>query len=141
MYLNLLAADGGGSGGSIASLGLLLLIPVAMYFLMIRPQRRRMREQQSLQSQLEVGDEVITSAGLYGFITEVNDDFVWLEIDDDVQVRMSRAAIQGKVDTSGHGTDAKPAPSSPPAAIPPADAEPSTPNSDSTDTPARDAAE
>ena len=65
-----------------------------MYFLMIRPQRRRMREQAALQSTLGVGDEVVTTSGIYGFITGFDGDKVWLEIDDDVQIRVARAAIQ-----------------------------------------------
>ena len=72
-----------------------------MYFLLIRPQRRRAKEQQALQSQLEVGDEVVTTSGMYGFITGFDEgDRVWIEIDDNVQVRFARAAIQGKVDTN-----------------------------------------
>ncbi len=93
--------SGGGGGGSLVSLGVLLLIPVAMYFLLIRPQRRRMRAQQALQSSLDVGDEVITTSGIYGFITGFEDDKVWIEIDDDVQIRINRGFLQGKVDTSG----------------------------------------
>lgn len=88
------------SGGSAASLIILLMIPLAMYFLMIRPQRRRMREQQNLQRSLTVGDEVITNAGIYGIITGEDGDRFWLEIDDDVQVRISRAAIQGRAPLS-----------------------------------------
>jgi preprotein translocase subunit YajC len=95
-----LAQEDGGSnsGAAILQIGFLLLIPVAMYFLMIRPQRRRMREQQELQSSLQVGDEVITSSGVYGTITgEDGPTRFWLEIDDDVQIRIARAAVQGKV--------------------------------------------
>ena len=93
--------NGGSAVGAIVQLGILLLIPVGMYFLMIRPQRRRMREQQSLQKELGIGDEIITNSGIYGFITGFeNDDRVWVEIDDDVQIRVARAAIQGKTDTS-----------------------------------------
>ncbi len=128
MHFNLLAAEGGGGGGAIAQLGILLLIPVAMYFLMIRPQRRRMREQSAMQSQLDVGDEVITTSGVYGFITGFDEDRIWLEIDDDVQVRVSRAAIQGKVDTSGLGSEPKPSSLKPAA---PASA-PATENSTTT---------
>jgi len=99
--LALLAADdnnGSGAAG-LVQIGVLLLIPLAMYFLMIRPQRRRMREQQAMQSGLEVGDEVMTSAGIYGFITGFEDDVVWVEIDDDVQIRVNRGSLQGKVHT------------------------------------------
>jgi preprotein translocase YajC subunit len=79
-------------GSPIISLGILLLIPAAMYFLMIRPQRRRMKEQQSLQRSIEVGDEVVTTSGVYGFITGEDGDKFWLEIDDDVQIRIARAS-------------------------------------------------
>ena len=102
MYaLTILAGDdNANSGGSFLTLGLFLLLPIGMYFLMIRPQRRRMRDQQAMQSSLEVGDEVLTASGIYGFITAFDDDRVWLEIDEDVQIRVNRGFIQGKVDTS-----------------------------------------
>jgi preprotein translocase YajC subunit len=98
---SIIAADSGGGGGSLVSIGVLLLIPIAMYFLLIRPQRRRQRAQQELQSSLDVGDEVMTASGIYGFITGFEDDKVWIEIDDDVQIRVNRVFLQGKVDTSG----------------------------------------
>ena len=75
-----------------------LLIPVVMYFLLIRPQKKRQREQAERLSALDVGDEVITTSGIYGFITGTEeDDKFWLQIDEDVQIRIARAAIQGKV--------------------------------------------
>ncbi len=94
----ILAGSDSGGGGSILSLGILLLIPFAMYFFMIRPQRRRMKEQQALQSSLEVGDEIVTTSGIYGQITgEDGPNRFWIEVDDDVQIRVARAAIQGRV--------------------------------------------
>lgn len=108
--LSILAQESDGGGG-FASLFVLLLIPFAMYFFLIRPQRKRMKEQASMQSSLGVGDEVITSSGLYGFITGEEDNLFWLEIDDDVQVRIAKAAIQSKVtaddpaDDDGDGDD------------------------------------
>lgn len=105
-------SDSGGSG-AIIQLGILLLIPFAMYFFMIRPQRRRMRETQELQRSIEVGDEVITTSGVYGIITGLDGaNRFWLEIDDDVQIRIARAAISGKSSLSddddgvGAGADA-----------------------------------
>jgi preprotein translocase subunit YajC len=98
--LSLLASGDAGSGGGAIQLVILLLIPVGMYFLLIRPQRRRMKEQQAIQSSIEQGDEVITSSGIYGFISAVEDNYFWLEIDDDVQIRIAKAAVQNKVDTS-----------------------------------------
>ncbi len=101
--LALLAAesdDGGSGAAGLVQIGILLLIPLAMYFLMIRPQRRKMREQQAMQSSLEVGDEVLTNAGIYGFITGFDDDVVWVEIDDDVQIRVNRGFLQGRATPS-----------------------------------------
>jgi preprotein translocase subunit YajC len=105
--LSIFAADSGSSssgGAAIIQLGIFLLIPVAMYFLLIRPQRRRQREQAAMQSAIDVGDEVMTTSGLYGFITGFDGDIVWLEIDDNVQIRIARAAVQRKVDTAAGET-------------------------------------
>lgn len=100
------AADDSSSGGSgaLVQLGIFLLIPIAMYFLLIRPQRRRQREQAALQSAIDVGDEVMTTSGVYGFITGFEGEIVWLEIDDNVQIRVARAAVQRKVDTTAGDT-------------------------------------
>lgn len=96
-----------GSGGAIIQLGILLLIPFAMYFFLIRPQRRRMREQQELQRSIQVGDEVITTSGVYGVVTgEDGENRFWLEIDDDVQIRIARAAISGKASLDDDNVDA-----------------------------------
>jgi preprotein translocase subunit YajC len=98
----------GSGGAAIVQLGIFLLIPVAMYFLLIRPQRRRQREQAAMQAAIGVGDEVMTTSGLYGFITGFDGDIVWLEIDDNVQIRVARAAVQRKVDTSAGDAGAAP---------------------------------
>ena len=96
----LLANADTGSGGSILSFLFLPLILLAMYFLMIRPQRKRMKDQQSLQQSIEVGQDVVTSSGIFGTITgEDGPNRFWLEIDDEneVQIRIARAAIQNVV--------------------------------------------
>lgn len=101
--------EGTSTGAAVLQYGILLLIPVAMYFLLIRPQRRRAREQAAMQSELGVGDEVITTSGVYGFITGEEDDLFWLEIDDDVQIRIAKAAIQRKIVAAAETGDDKPA--------------------------------
>lgn len=104
--LSTLAAESNANtGGGIFQLAIFLLIPIAMYFLLIRPQRRRQREQVEMQKAIEVGDEVMTTSGVYGFVTGFEGDIAWLEIDDNVQIRISRAAIQRKVDTSGSDSE------------------------------------
>ncbi len=99
MHAFLLAATNQ-QGGSILGLLPLMLIPVAMYFLMIRPQRRRQRDQAAMQSSIQVGDEVMMTSGIYGFVTQFDGEIAWLEIDDNVQIRIAKAAIQRKVDTA-----------------------------------------
>ena len=79
-----------------------LIIPVAMYFLMIRPQRKRQRQQAELQAAIGIGDEVVTNSGIYGFITGEEDDKFWLEATRPVDelggpIRIAKAAIQGRV--------------------------------------------
>ena len=56
-----------------------------------------MKDQQALQRSIEIGDEVVTTSGIFGFVTGVEDDRFWLEIDDDVQIRVARAAVQSRV--------------------------------------------
>jgi preprotein translocase subunit YajC len=112
---SIVAADSSSSGGSsIISFLFLPLLIVAAYFLMIRPQRRRQKATQELQRQIEIGDEVMTTSGVYGFVTGFDGDIAWLEVDDNVQLRVARAAIQRRVDTAhtsaddAAGPDAKP---------------------------------
>jgi len=84
-------------------LGLIIpfgIMGLAMYFLLIRPQKRRQRAAAELVSTIQVGDEVMTTSGVYGFVSAFEGDIAWLEIDDNVQIRIARQAIQRKVDTS-----------------------------------------
>jgi len=73
----------------------LLLMGVVFYFLLIRPQNQRRRAQVEMQSDVEVGDEVVTTAGIYGTITDIDDDYgiVTVEVAPNTDVRMARAAI------------------------------------------------
>ena len=73
----------------------LLLIGVVFYFLLIRPQNQRRRAQMELQAGVEVGDEIVTTAGIYGTITEIDDDYgiVSLEVAPGTEIRIARAAV------------------------------------------------
>ena len=95
--ISIVAAESSGSPITFLFLPLLL---VGAYFLMIRPQRKRQRAAQELQRSIDVGDEVMTTSGVYGFVTGFDGDIAWLEIDDNVQMRVARAAIQRRVDTA-----------------------------------------
>ena len=73
----------------------LLLIGVVFYFLLIRPQNQRRRAQMEMQSSIEVGDDIVTTSGIYGTITEIDDDYgiVTIEVAPNIEMRFARAAI------------------------------------------------
>ena len=76
--------------------GLLLIVLafVVLYFVMVRPQKRRQLAQRQMLDELEVGDEVVTAAGIYGEITKLVDDSdVLVRIAPSVEVRVARRAI------------------------------------------------
>jgi preprotein translocase subunit YajC len=81
----------------MGSFGFLLIIVAFafLYFVLVRPQRRRQLEQQRMLSSIEVGDEVVTAGGLYGEVTELRDDEVLLRIAPELEVRVARRAIAG----------------------------------------------
>ena len=74
------------------------VILVAFYFLIIRPQRNRARQAAQLQARLVPGVEIMTTAGMFGRVTEVLDDGVVLEISPGVLVRFAKAAVGRIVD-------------------------------------------
>lgn len=81
----------------LTSLAPLLLLFVAMYFLMIRPQQKRQRAMREMLSALGKGDDVVTIGGLHGRVYAVTDDHVDLQVTDDVVLRFQRSAIARKV--------------------------------------------
>jgi len=86
------------SGGSFAvTLLFMAAIGGAMYFLMIRPQRRRLKESQSLQREISEGDEVITNSGMYGFVNALDGDTVWLEIAEGTEIRVARNSLLRRI--------------------------------------------
>src|SRR6476646_2814379 len=94
----------------MAALLPILLLIVLMYFMLIRPQQKRMRAQQALLSAVEEGDEVLTTAGVYGFITAMEGDVVWVEIAEGVEVRVAKGAIARRIAPAAYATDASDAP-------------------------------
>ncbi len=86
---------GGGQGSQIWSFLPIIFIFVIFYFLLIRPQQKQKKEHQSLLANLKVGDQVITSGGIYGKVTGMRDNLVTLEISDKVRVKVNRGNIAG----------------------------------------------
>jgi len=78
---------------SYMSIILIVGLIVIFYFMLIRPQQKRMRQQMELMSNLRAGDDVMTSSGIYGTISEVEEDTVLMEVAEDVEIRVAKSAI------------------------------------------------
>lgn len=99
--LGILAAEESSSGGGAAfQLVFFALIFVAMYFLLIRPQRRRAKEAQNLQSSISENDEVLLNSGIYGFVTAIDGDVVWVDIADNVEIRVNKSAVARRINAA-----------------------------------------
>lgn len=85
---------GGGSGDLVLQLVPFLLIFVIMYFLIIRPQQRRVKEHQELVRNVRRGDTIVTTGGIVGKVTKATDDpEIEVEIADGVRVKLVRTMI------------------------------------------------
>lgn len=90
---NAYAQAAGGSGGSLLGFLPLVLMLVVFYFLMIRPQQKRMKEHTAMVAALKKGDEVVTNGGLGGTITKVGDAYMMMQVADNVEVSVQKAAV------------------------------------------------
>lgn len=89
----LIAQDGAEGGGSILGL-LIILIPMgAILYMTIVPQRKQRQRQADMLRKLDVGDEVLTTGGIVGTITDIEDELLHVEVDTDVVVRVAKNAI------------------------------------------------
>jgi len=88
------AAPGGAPGGLLGNPMIFpILMIVVMYFLLIRPQRKKQKEQEELQKGAKTGDQVITIGGAHGTITSVKEKTVMVRIADGVKVEFDKSAI------------------------------------------------
>jgi len=87
------AAGGGGGQSMMQAMLLPVLLLVVFYFLLIRPQNKRAKEQREMLSKIAVGDEVATTGGILGKVTEVGDQFLTLEIASGVSVKLQKFQV------------------------------------------------
>jgi preprotein translocase subunit YajC len=71
------------------------LVLAIIYFMILLPMKRQRAKVQEFQTALKVGDKVVTTGGIYGVITRVNDQSIQLQIADKVRIEIARAAIGG----------------------------------------------
>jgi len=86
------AAPGAGPGGFAPILMMVVFVAI-FYFLLIRPQQKKAKEHQALVSKLSTGDEVVTTGGILGKVTEVGESFVTMEIADGVRIKVQKFQV------------------------------------------------
>jgi len=91
------AGEGGEEGGSPWTMFIFIgLIFAAMYFLMIRPRRKKEKEHQELMTELKRGDRVVTAGGIYGVIESLSEDSVVIKVESGTTMRVARGSISLK---------------------------------------------
>jgi preprotein translocase subunit YajC len=73
----------------------LILIFIIFYFLLIRPQQKRMKEHQKFLSELRPGQKVFTSGGVIGRVVKIENEVVWLEVNKDITIPVIKGYIGG----------------------------------------------
>lgn len=93
-YADTATSAAGNANGNLLSMVLPFAILFgAIYFLVIRPQTTRQRELKNLIDNLAVGDEVVTTGGLMGKITKINDNYIMLNISNNVEIKLLKNAV------------------------------------------------
>jgi len=82
-----------GAGGSFQFATVMIVFVAVFYFLLIRPQQKKAKEHQNMLTKLSTGDEVVTTGGLLGKVTEVGDTFVTIEIAEGVRVKVQKFQV------------------------------------------------
>lgn len=96
-----------GLGGITSMLPFLVLMFVMMYFLILRPQKKKEKERKALLSRIKKNDRVVTAGGIHGLITSVRENEVILRVDDakDVKIKVDRSAIVSLLEVSHEDED------------------------------------
>ncbi|HEV8649407.1 MAG TPA: preprotein translocase subunit YajC [Actinomycetes bacterium] len=85
-------------GNGSAQFIILALMFAFFYFVIIRPQRRRLQAQQSLQRSLQLGDEIVTIGGFHGVIRRFDGDVITIELSPGAEARINRGAVARRVE-------------------------------------------
>ena len=84
------ASGGAGMGGMLISFGIIILF---MYFVMIRPQKKKEKETKSMQDNIQIGDEIVTIGGIHGKVDEVKEHTVIVNVDHNTKIEFEKSAI------------------------------------------------
>ena len=87
------AQAGGDAGGGLFSLLPLVVIFILFYFLLIRPQQKRAKQHKEMVTALKKGEEIVTNGGLLGKVTDLDDNFITLEIASGLNAKVQRRSV------------------------------------------------
>lgn len=85
------------SGGGLSQFLPIILLFVGMWFLIIAPQRKRQKAHDQMLQELQTGDEIVSSGGIYGTITNVKDDRFVVRIADNTKIEIGKAFVSNKI--------------------------------------------
>ena len=93
MNLNLIMLQDEAAGSGFSSIILIVAFIAIFYFFMVRPQQKKQKEINKFRSELNNGDRVITAGGIYGIIKDIKDNYIILEIADNVRIKIDKNSI------------------------------------------------
>ena len=95
MFNLFLTTETAGTGGMLMSFLPLALVLVVLYFMLIRPQNKRTKEEANMRSNLQIGDEIVTYGGIIGIIVSIKDDTLVIETGTErSKIRILRKAVE-----------------------------------------------
>ena len=93
MNLTLIMLQDAAAGSGFSSIILIVAFIAIFYFFMVRPQQKKQKEINKFRSELNNGDRVITAGGIYGIIKDIKDNYIILEIADNVRIKIDKNSI------------------------------------------------
>ena len=106
MNYHLIAMDPGGDSNPLGMFLPLILMFAIFYFMIIRPQSKRQKEREKLLSNVQKGDKVVTSGGVHGTVSSVDETTVIVQVADNVKLKIDKVAITTVLPAKGSETPA-----------------------------------
>ena len=91
--LNSILLQAGAAGSGWSSMVMIIALIAIFYFFMIAPQQKKQKKINNFRNSLQKGDKVMTAGGIYGRIREIKDNYVLLEIDNNVTIKIDKNSI------------------------------------------------
>lgn len=85
-----------------------VLIAIFGYVALVLPQQRRNKAHRELLASISEGDEIVLNSGIHGFVQAIEAEVIWLEVAESVELKVSRSAISGKIETADADSEAEP---------------------------------